>query len=182
MDLLVYITFDHPECSRDKGVFEVSGIEMSPEIYTTEDFEYALGVYEHPEAFETFLNLYNPLDLVQLQFYYFDISDDAPEQNYLTHEDLAALSRHSVPKPSEPKIVYIDLAKIYAPNHPNAYYFKVTGLYRNTTENKKNVPDLYNNHYGSLKEVLIAVNQAVGNPVPMVELVINNFTAHNPNN
>lgn len=175
MDLLVSISFDATECSRNDGVFEVLDIALQPEIYPSQDFDYALGVYDHPQAFETFFTLYDPLELIPVQFHYFDHSHDAPQQNYLTYEHLAALSRHSLPQVNIPDLVSIDLEKVWLLDLPNTYYFKVPCLYDNKHNKKTDVPNLYQGCYATLKEVLKAVNLAMGNPTPMVELLIENF-------
>jgi len=186
MDLIVNIKFDSPGCSRETGVFEVTAIEMHPLIYDTDDFEYALGIYEHPESFETFFKLYDPLDLVQLFFTYFDHSEDADDDNYIDRDHLVALSKHTSPKPAEQDMVIIDLQKIWSLDEPDTFYFMVPCLYDNNINNNPNfnnnikikredVPRLYEGRYATLKEVLKAVNLAMGDPIPVVELIINKF-------
>lgn len=175
MELLVYIIFDSPDCSRKTGVFEVIAIEMYPEIYTTDDFEHALGVYEHPDVFETFFILYDPLELVQVCFNYIDISADTPDGNYLDYEDLAALGKPSPQEPPKPQSAWIDLEKISLLNDPDTHYFKVPCLYDANKHKRDDVPYLYEGRYATLREVLKAVNHAMGNPTPLVELCIENF-------
>lgn len=171
MTLLVTISFDDPRCSRDTGVFEVTGIMLYPDIYFNDDFEYAMGIYEHPDSFETFFKLYDSLDLVQLFFHYEDESHDAPENTALDRDDLARMSRLSEPEIGPPEIAMINLYKVWRLNR-SGHYFLVKGLHEEYNTIRDDVPELYEEVCNSIKEVLQAVSHTLGNPIEGVELVV----------
>lgn len=169
MTIVVSISFDDPRCSRETGIFEVTSIWMYPDIYYNDEFDYALGIYEHPDSFETFFKLYDSLDLVQLDFHYEDASHDAPANTAIDRNTLARMSHLSIPKAGPPITAFIDLYKVWTLDG-SGHYFLVKGLYAENNTLRDDVPDLYKEVCNSLKEVLQAVTRALGNPIEGVEL------------